>query len=219
MHPRDVWRYARMTWSYDNYMAYARRVVHDVANPVNAISMHLELVELLLGGNAKGADVLERTRADLERTLATARRSMYLPDLPISSQRSPLGLHDCIIGAWSLVRAAGSHIECNVAPEIRVIGSDGLLQQALIQLLANAAAFGGGTVECAMHEGSLSISNQADMRFDKRWWEPGYTTQEGHQGIGLNIARGALEAMGARLSLESSDDGTCTAAVTLSVNG
>lgn len=210
-----------MNWSYDNYMAYARRAVHDVANPVNAISMHLELVELLLGGNTKGADVLERTRADLERTLATARRSMYLPDLPISSQRTSVGLHDCVVGAWSLVRAGGSHLECEIAPGESVIASDGLLQQALIQLLANAVEFGSGSVECAVRGGSLTIRNHSHnpLQFDKRWWEPGYSTQEGHQGIGLNVAQGALEAMGAKLSLDTGDDGTCTAVVTLSVHG
>lgn len=210
-----------MNWSYDSYMAYARGVVHDAANPMNAISMHLELLELLLQSNPKGVDVLKRARDDMHRALATVRRAVYLPDLPIESAATSIVLRESIEDAWTIAGADEHRLRCEVPDDVQVHASPSLLQQALIQLLANAEAFGTGDIRCTLVGSALKIRNSIPSAVSvDSWLQPGFSSRRkaGHLGLGLNIARGALETFGAALELYA-DDATCTAMVAFSEHG
>ena len=197
---------------------YFRRVAHDVANPCNALATHLELIAMQTEGRSDVAQVIERARADVDRTIAEAKRALYLPPSSLSgdtSRFSPAGLVDEV---WAYLRPPSAQLENDIPAELGWEGPESLVAQALACLLTNAAESGAQRVRCDLSGSrALRISNPVTGDSDPvRWREPFYTTksERGHLGLGVNMAEHALESAGGALRLEVVD-GDCRAEIAL----
>jgi len=115
------------------------------------------------------------------------------------------------------------------APALQLYGDQGLLQQALVNVLINAlqatAEHGTVTVAAQRHEDTVEITVQdqgagVPAEVIERVFDPFFTTKpEGEgTGLGLSISIGIVEQHGGRLTLENSPAGGALARLVLPLN-
>jgi signal transduction histidine kinase len=195
------------------------QVTHEVRNPLNAISLHAELLadelrapeqQALLG---TVATEIRRLEAVTERYLDLARRRA--PELasedPTALARSVASLEE------ERLRRLGVELQV-IGPEAESVEVDGnVLRRALLNLVRNAAEAGAQhiTVRVSREAQALAISVSDDgpglePGTVDRVFDPFFSTKARGTGLGLAVTRQEIEDQGGSIDVVS-EPGTGTA--------
>ncbi len=209
----------------------ASRVAHEINNALCAVLGQCELMaEARTVEGGRWRQVLRRL-SDRAAELVEVVRG--LEDLAALVQPVPLGQIDvgaCVREAVERAEAVWNtptvSITSTCPPGLAALGEHTALTRALTELIINAAESlrGGGSVLVgARREGSEIVIEVADtgcgMSADTlaAAFRPFFTTKPGRLGLGLTIARGAIEAMGGALEMASEPGAGTRAMVYLQV--
>lgn len=211
---------------------WASVIAHDLRQPVSAITLSADALEMVSGPNLpdKGAKAIARIRA------ASTRLARMVDDLfdasRIEANRLSVAQRAVDLGALAASVADGLRDETGdhdlvvdaAAAQIAWIDPD-RIQQVLANLLTNAAKYGapgseihvdvsdrGETIEMAvMNHGPGIAADELPRLFD-RFWRARKARGSGTPGagLGLYIAKGLVEANGGRIWVESTPGETTT---------
>lgn len=188
------------------------QVTHEVRNPLNAISLHAELmteeIETEEAGSLLATIITEIRRLEgvTERYLDLARRR-----LPETTQEDPLALARGIIGLEEeALRRTGVAAEVTGGP-VGTVEMDGdTVRRALLNLVRNAGEAGARHIdihvrkEAALLEFAVRDDGPGmEPSVAERVFDPFYTTRARGTGLGLAIARQSLEDLGGSLTCET----------------
>jgi signal transduction histidine kinase len=201
--------------------AFVRGAAHDIANPLNAISLNAELAKLLLE-----RDQPERARAVLERLLADCARCGRMVQ---GMQRFGSGLHAYrreAISARALIDAAvavAAQERSGALPALRIDGVDAqisvdrpALERAIAGLLHNAAEAGATAIEIRIRPDGDAVAidirdngGGIPVELRARVAEPFFTTRraEGSSGLGLTLVHELLRSHGGALVIAENAGG------------
>ncbi|MFQ5503476.1 MAG: ATP-binding protein [Planctomycetota bacterium] len=220
------------------WTAMARRVAHEIKNPLQPVKLHAELIQRSAHGEHAGREELERVQSSagvilrqveaLQRIVADfsmlARAGMPLDD----KERFKAGR---VMQELKELYAVGELDGVRV--EFQEEGSDCLLhgsplrvQQVILNLIKNAIEAsretGGTLVEVQSRAGdghwTVEVSDRGPGLPEEirgRAFEPYYSTKQAGTGLGLVICQRHVEAMGGRLELSPREDGGARATVEL----
>lgn len=207
----------------------AAGVAHEIGNPLNAISLNLQLMDRSVAGLPEGPD-----REDLAESLRISRDEVSRLDGLLRNSLNALrggapNLVPCDVLAV-LQRALGTlradiqehGVSVDVAAPARlppIPGDAEQLQQVFFNLVKNA-------VQAMSEGGRLAIALSADDRDltvafrdtgsgiapedFRRLFEPFHTTKSGGHGIGLAVVKRIVDAHGGRIDVSSKPgEGTC----------
>lgn len=191
------------------------QVTHEVRNPLNAISLHAELLadELTPEGKPLLATVVEEIRRLEEVTeryldLARRREPVRAAEDPEALVRSVVGLED------ERLRRLGVTIELAAGPTEPVDIDGNVVRRTLLNLLRNAVEAGAKhvLVEVKVADRVLVIvvgDDGAGMEADvsRRIFEPFYSTKSRGTGLGLAVSRQSIEDMGGTITLDTTPGG------------
>lgn len=188
------------------------QVTHEVRNPLNAISLHAEL----LGEEEDPTEArallstivgeIRRLEVVTERYLDLARRRLPETALedPAAIARGVLALEE------EALRRAGVVATLDAEAGILVETDGDTVRRALLNLLRNAAEAGAHAVVLGVHRtaGAVELSVQDDgpgmePSVAERVFDPFYSTRARGTGLGLAIARQSLEDLGASIRCET----------------
>jgi len=222
------------------WTAMARRVAHEIKNPLQPVLLHAQLIQRMLADAELGeksaridnsAGVILRQVEALQRIVADfsslAQASMPLADAETFAPRRVLEELEQLYGVdpdGVTIRFGGVGGECRLrASPLRV-------QQVLLNLIKNA-------VEASREVGATEVE-VCDWLEDGRWivevrdrgpglpaevrgriFKPYYSTKQAGTGLGLTICRRHVETMGGRLELVPREGGGACARVELPVEG
>jgi signal transduction histidine kinase len=199
----------------------AAGVAHEIGNPLNSLTIHLQLLERRLR-KLPAAD-----RADLLQPLGIARDeirrldsivSQFLRAIrPVPPQRAPHDLNSIVREAVEFVgpelRSRNILVESDLAPGLPVLEVDqDQLKQAFYNIIKNASeAMGQGgllkirtatdaeSVRVSFTDTGGGMSNETLARV----FEPYFTTKKGGSGLGLMITQRIVRAHGGEIVIES----------------
>ena len=208
---------------------WAAQLAHEIGNPLNAISLNLQLMDRSVAGLPEGPD-----REDLAESLRISRDEVSRLDGLLRNSLNALrggapNLVPCDVLAV-LQRALGTlradiqeqGVSVDVAAPARlppIPGDAEQLQQVFFNLVKNA-------VQAMSEGGRLAIALSADDRDltvafrdtgsgiapedFRRLFEPFHTTKSGGHGIGLAVVKRIVDAHGGRIDVSSKPgEGTC----------
>ncbi len=188
------------------------QVTHEVRNPLNAISLHAELLaEVAIDDEARAllatiVAEIRRLEGVTERYLDLARRRLpeTAPEDAVALARGVVALEE------EALRRAGVRAEVVGGP-VPLVETDGdTVRRALLNLLRNAAEAGAHRVRVIVeHVGDavelVVVDDGPGMEpaVAERVFEPFYSTRARGTGLGLAIARQSLEDIGATITCAS----------------
>jgi signal transduction histidine kinase len=194
-------------------------VAHGLGNPLAAIRASAQVALLDAAGPQR--QPLLRIVADTDRLRARMRGLLDL-GRPVEPRSVPTALDAALRSALSSVHdrsvAQGIRVEVDVPPDLPKVRLDpARFEEALLCVIGNAldampsggalrlaAAPANGEVRLRVEDTGPGISPEAlDRAF-----QPFFTTKPDGTGLGLPLAKKLLEAIGARLSVESDGSGT-----------
>ena len=196
-------------------------MAHDLANPLNAISMNAELARLLAQKNQteRVAEIVERVLADCSRC------SRFLRDLRQFADITKPRAHERI-PAQMLIDAAEVNARAAVSgkfPEIQLSGSEATLlvdipamEAALSAILRNAAEAGASTIRVTVDSSSDGMrlvfadngSGLADVAANKAGAAFFSTRrQQGNTGLGLALCSYVVRAHQGELTVRNGTAG------------
>jgi signal transduction histidine kinase len=196
---------------------FVANAAHQIRTPITAIAT--SVAALQAGAKHKPADrdrFLQHLEAEVDRltrlgeallTLTRAQRTNETPDLAI------VPMCDVLEALVAEVAPLGVDVQVDCASDVAALSNRPLLEQALANLLENAAKNAAGepiAVVATRHEGSIVIEVidhgrgmgrvDLDRAFDRFYRGEDST---GGFGLGLPIAHEAIRAAGGTLELES----------------
>jgi signal transduction histidine kinase len=214
----------------------ANMVVHDLKNPVNGISM---MIQLML---RKGQGLRENERAKLVQIDRTCQEMMRLIQnlleiSKIEDGKMPVA-HEAIVLAnlvaevtqeyGRVAEAVGRRMAVAIGKEVVVVADRALLKRVLINLVVNALRHSGShdvqveatpdagnaavTIDVIDHGHGIPGDEQAHV-FEKFRSRPGDLTAD--TGLGLSFCKLAVERMGGQIALRSTPGKITIFSVTL----
>jgi signal transduction histidine kinase len=192
--------------------AFTSGVAHEIKNPLNSLSLLLEL--LLQKALPEAKEGLDRGKAQVQTIARIVDRfsSVVRPVRPVSSV---LFLDDVLRRAAGNLAAedpeASTRLRFDTESGVRLTGDGELLSMALLNLLKNAVEASSSTpiwvegrrnkkrVEIRVRDEGPGIPPEAVARV----FEPFYTTKEKGTGIGLFMAKRIVEAHGGTIEARS----------------
>jgi two-component system sensor histidine kinase HydH len=224
-------RLAEAQAQMDDRLAYvgglAAGLAHEIRNPLNVLSMNLQMLEEDIAGRA-GGEPTGDTKQYLGTLQGEIRRLSSLVDNFLSYARPSAPRFESrdlnqVVGATSqLVKpqfeAKGIALKEGAAPPLPSVDLDeGLIRQALMNILMNAAQIlkpgGSVTVETGVAaDGGVFVAVTDDgpgipAADRERIFEVFYSSRPGGTGLGLPIAARILQVHGGRISVESGPAG------------
>ena len=221
--------------SSDQFDAHARELVHEIRNPLNSVSLNLQLIEEDLSAvEIQEADEvlnrIRRIRSEIERLnqiLTDFRRFTGLP--PLSLRQSNLGALIEEVLEFTEPEAQSRNIK--VVREIQELPSIELdpdrFKQALWNLIINAtqAMENGGTL--TVRASALNDNIQIDVQDTGEGISPNiadkifdlfFHTKENGTGVGLAIVKRVIEGHGGRVSATSQPNQGATFSIVLPIH-
>ncbi|MGH6746239.1 PAS domain-containing sensor histidine kinase [Novosphingobium sp.] len=207
--------------------ALSASIAHELNQPIASLLIDAKTVRRLVSRDGPDIEKIERVLDRVERTaeraadivartrenIVAGRRAVQEIDLPkLVNETADVLTHDLARSSVELQISAPARL-----PMIR--GDAVELQQVLVNLVTNAADAMRGQVE--PRRISIEISEQGDTArvrvYDtgpgipeenlQRLFEPFFTTKATGIGMGLQICRSAVEAMGGQLTVTNGDGG------------
>lgn len=192
-------------------------VAHEIKNPLNSISLHLELLRSAVPEDLPSATaplgVIAEEIARLDRVVRT-----FLDfTRPVELETSPLDLREIVRGVAALIapeaQAKGVFVECRL-PEsaVTVRGDANLLKQAVMNVVSNAldAMPGGGRLTFAMETSGAGAALEVQdtgrgipKEYRERIFQLYFTTKQKGTGIGLAMTFRAVQLHGGSMDVES----------------
>jgi signal transduction histidine kinase/HAMP domain-containing protein len=188
------------------------QVTHEVRNPLNAISLHAELL-------AEEVDTAEE-RALLTTIIAEIRRLENVTEryldlarrrLPETAQEDPVTLARGVMALEEeALRRLGvvASIDAGPVPPVDVDGDT--LRRAILNLLRNAAEAGANRIVVHIRRDPDAIVYEVrdngpgmEPAVAERIFDPFFSTRSRGTGLGLAIARQSLEDLGGSLTCET----------------
>ncbi|WP_049924348.1 receiver/sensor box histidine kinase [Halopiger djelfimassiliensis] len=199
--------------------AFAGVVSHDLRNPLNVATSHLELArEKRKGGTEAGENEDGADENLAEVAAALARMEDLIQDLLALARQGetvdefrPVALRPIVDKAWST--AGSSEARLRIDGELGAVSCDrDRLRQLLENLFRNSLDHAGTDVTVTVRRTDAGFVVEDDgpgIPTDKRRqvFEMGYTTNDDGTGLGLNIVRTIAEAHGWAVSIEETPDG------------
>ncbi|HZP66504.1 MAG TPA: HAMP domain-containing sensor histidine kinase [Rudaea sp.] len=214
MHTADIDAPAQGDTGFD-LSSFIRSLAHEIANPLNAMTMNSELVKLLIerGDTARAREALERLVADCARCGKLVRGlQRFGSGLRVQSP-DRVALRDLVDGAIAALALEYSDPmpawRLDVA-DIEIVADRAGLERALTGLLRNAAEAGADVVEIGarIDDGFVVVEvrdNGAGFGAEDlgRVADPFYSTRRGvgSLGLGLALAREQLRRHGGGLAI------------------
>ncbi len=204
-------------------------VAHDIKNPLNAITIHLELIRRELTPEQSDArdslQVIQREIRRLDRMVHDFLQFIRPQELKREPVDIPGLFADALAVASVEAEKAGIHIVQDIEPDAgALMGDSDALRQALGNLLQNAiqAMPDGGTItlRAALHDGQveLSVIDQGigipAENLDKVF-RLYYTTKPGGNGIGLPHVFRIAHLHGGRVRIDSTVGAGTTVTLTV----
>jgi len=189
--------------------SFARTVGHDLRSPLNKVAAFAEALAEDLGPRLEGADAkllgylvesASEAQAKLERLSQWGRLEPF--------EAEPVGLDVCVDAAL----AGAADFERTPWPE--VFGNAEQLKVLVTELVANARAYGAGSLRFTREDGILGVLDAGDgvpAEFRKRAFDP-LQRLESHPmcpgaGLGLSIAARIVELHGGEIWIEDGPEG------------
>ncbi|MEI7954744.1 MAG: HAMP domain-containing sensor histidine kinase [Verrucomicrobiota bacterium] len=198
----------------------ATSLAHEVRNPVAAIRLHAQLLEIATPDEAAISRGLIESEAERIEGLVSQWLSYAKPAPPVLAE---LNLLEALRQALRLIepqaRHAGVLLECKVAegsPGLVIFADRHRVQQVLGNLLLNAvqAMPRGGQVSVGVEDGAERVAVVIDDEGSgfsasalARLGEPFYSEKEGGMGLGLAVVKDICEAHGGGLTVETRSRG------------
>jgi two-component system phosphate regulon sensor histidine kinase PhoR len=209
---------------------FATNAAHELRTPLASIVMAIEMLQTGAKDDAGARDdflqVIETEAGRLTRlthALLILARVEARQETPRLANIDLADVLERVVGA---VPHAGTKIMVDCPPGLSVAADRDLLEQALSNLLANAvqhgegepveirAAAGGGGVEIEVSDRGKGISPVDQARIFDRFYRAD-DAGEGGFGLGLPIARDAMQALGGTIEVGSRAGGGTTVRVML----
>jgi two-component system nitrogen regulation sensor histidine kinase NtrY len=197
----------------------ARVLAHEMMNSLTPIASLSQSLDALLrdgGRNEEVATALETITRRSQGLLRFVERYRKVADLP-EPQLQELPLRELLAGVERLIRPAlqerGIAFAIDVQPPALAVRADAdLLEQALINLLRNAADATAGSpqpevrIDCRIEADRCLIEvrdNGTGLTPEQREqiFVPFFTTKPGGSGIGLSLARRIAQSHGGRIAV------------------
>ncbi len=194
--------------------AFTSGVAHEIKNPLNSLSLLLDLVAAKVPHEVRpdiglGKEQVQAVAGIVDRFSSAVK--------PIAPRLEPVALEEIIhLAREALLRelpSAGPRLETAVDPRVRLKADRNLLLQALLNLMRNALEASEVStvrlearnirraVEIVVRDDGPGIP-EADT---DRVFEPFFSTKDKGLGIGLYLARKIIEAHGGRLEARSQE--------------
>jgi signal transduction histidine kinase len=212
----------------------AAGLAHEIKNPLNAISLNLQMLEEELPPAQRAGEpqaLLKATRGEIGRLDALARDFLlYAKPLPLQRRRVALDpllreLRRLLLPQAEQRRVA---LELRVDAGLEAAADEGLLRQAVLNLMLNAILFSppGTTVTIVAESDGvrLKIAVQdkgpgVSPEIREKIFAPFYSTREGGTGLGLAIARRIVKAHGGTLEIGEGEAGESGARFVIELPG
>jgi signal transduction histidine kinase len=213
---------AQMSERRAHVATLAREMAHEIRNPLNAMSINLEMLEEELGGKSSGNP--EEVKMFLKGIKGEIRRLKDLTENFLSYARPPQlnqdakdlnhFLEELCVFVQPEAEARGIHLVRELDPMLPSVEFDSAqLRQAVLNILSNAQQVvpQGGTIRVRSRVepgGGVRISIQdsgpgMSREVRDNIFQPFYSHREGGTGLGLPIARRAVEAHGGSIEVDS----------------
>jgi nitrogen fixation/metabolism regulation signal transduction histidine kinase len=222
----------------------ARRLAHEIKNPLTPIQLAAERVQRRLGGSLgrEDAQVLERATSTIVNQVETMKRmvnafSEYArsPDMHVAE----FDLNGLVAEVAELFRPAGGEVEivARLDPEVGMVEADrGRVRQVLNNLLTNALealeGVTGARVEVATErvvgdavrvpQAAITVSDNGPgfaRELLPRIFDPYVTSKPRGTGLGLAIVKKIVEEHGGGLEADNRPEGGGRVRVMLPVKG
>lgn len=193
----------------------AAAIVHEIKNPLAAISGPLQVIRERIDQPAEYRTILDEVIAEVHRLDAMVRRLLMLSK-PWNPRKEQHDLLDIIRRVVTLTRAepAFSRVSVRLHPaaSASVAVDAALFEQVLWNLLQNAAEAmtdgGDVRINCQAARGGATVrildtGPGMSPEVLNRLYKPFFTTKPGGNGLGLSICRKIMEAHGGSIRILS----------------
>ncbi len=188
-------------------------IAHEIRNPVAMISSSIATAKQLSGNERE--EMFDIASEEASRLVQLTTEFLTYAR-PRALQKTPTSVDDTLSYVVDACRAHvsqhGVYIQVNAPEHLAVNADPAQMQQALINLIMNAAdaASSGTTIllnaHCADHKICIDVENTGEPIREEdlsRVFEPFFTTKPKGTGLGLAIARGIARAHGGDLVLSA----------------
>jgi len=209
----------------------ARKVVHEVNNPLGIISNYLKLLEIKIPKEQGVQQELQILNEEISRISNIIEQLSSFSTTATASHTATLSVNDILqqmlrILDATLLKPKGIRLISNLAPSLAAIDTEkDKLKQIIINLVKNAA-------EAMTEGGSITITTNnivardkvLGVRIDVRDDGPGIpekiknnlfspfmtTKNHGHSGLGLSVVHKTTQELGGTIECETTEEqGTC----------
>lgn len=203
----------------------AAQMAHEIRNPLNALSLHAELLEDQVRENPGAMESLAPLRKEVNRLITVTESYLDLARAP-RLERDAVALNDVVEELHDLYgplfREKGIHFTCDLGEVPAVVGDRGQLVQVLGNLLKNAAeAFEEGKRDGARFirlitqfdpekkEVVLTVMDNGSgipEEVQRHVFSPFFTSKAQGTGLGLAYSKQVVEELGGEIFFQSQED-------------
>lgn len=204
----------------------ANGIVHDFRNPMSSLKLDVQMLgrEVAKGGGADPArlgTLAERARGTIDRMDKVFQEFLYMAKPQAESAQESVDMGQCVRETVEMLKArfeqSGVLVELELPAQPALVrGLDSALRRALANVLVNAEQHSrrGGVVKSSVRvAGGITVVEVRDQgegipKGDrKKVFEMFYTTRPGGTGLGLFLAKAAVEKCGGSIEAADCADG------------